>query len=174
MNLEANTKTLIHARAIYNVKDIAITPIGGNVRFIDLTRENLTDLDTWEIRKADSEIAITPINGTFTFTVADIATANTLRISEVLELQTAANVYVGSAYILKIDGTTITYQCSAKIDFDAFALAATKVILREDPTLLEERTKPITTGAGKMKYLIVEADAAINLSIEMLHVGNCI
>jgi len=167
MNLTSGTNVLIHAQAAYNNNDIAITPVGGNIRFIDLTNADLTKLESWEIRTADADIAVTAT----TYNSFEAVDAADLRLGEVISFFDSSDDYIGSGTIETISGTTVGYAKPKNEDDYAFT-AVDHITLYADPLLLDERTKPIKTAS--FKYVWVQADTNLELSIENLHVGNCI
>jgi len=166
MNLASGVDKTISLEQRYNGTDIAITPVGGNIRFIDLTREVLSEMSTWEIRTAEIVVAITDsVEGTF-----EAVDAAKLRQGEYVGFYDADDDFLGGGIITSISGTTVTYKLTKNTSLTEANI--TQIILDGDPILLEGRTKPICSK--EFNFMVVQADATVELSIEILQVGNSI
>ena len=168
MNLLSGIDTLLYPKQTYGKNCIEITPIGGNIRYIDLTRPTLAEIDNWVVRLVKEELvaSLAEVNQ---FNVASVADADKLRLGEIIHLLDNAGDFIGTAHIQSIIGTIITYLPGGGIAFDATAANVTTVVLEADPILLDERSKPI--ASSKLPYFIVQADAGLELSISILHNG---
>lgn len=166
MDLLSGIDTLISLQQEYNGVNIAVTPNGGNVRFIDLTREDKTEMSAWEVRTASIDVAVTA-GTSVDFEAVDAAK---LRLGEYVGFYDDTE-FLGGGVITSIDGTTVTYtptkgtEITTPADID-------KIVLQKDPLILDGRTKPIHTSL--FMHIIVQADADLEFSIEILQVGNCI
>lgn len=167
MNLISGTDKLIHAQSLFGKNCIALTPVGGNIRFVDLTKADLSNIENWVIRTAEDILAVT-LPTAVNFVCVEAAV---LRVGEIVGFYDVAGAVVGGGTITSITGTTVTYVPSpTRFEFSAAEIASiTQIILEADPLLLDERTKPV--NADEFKYILVQSDANLELSIEILQAG---
>lgn len=167
MDLLNGIDTIINLENEYNGVDIAITPNGGDIRFIDLTRKNKAEMSSWVVRTAEDVLAVTA----GTYLDFDCVEASILRQGEYVAFYDAGGDCIGGGVISVVDGTNVkftTTKGSADMEFANIA----SIKLHADPFLLDGRTKPIKTTL--FKFLILQANADLELGVEILQVGNCI
>ena len=169
MDLTNGVKTVIPLKAIGNSQPLALTLNGANLRFIDLTSKDTSEIALWTIRTAEENISVTGDSSTMTLTMSTSGDENKLRLGEVIELF-ASGTFIGTVVVLdrQAGSVLVAYTNADSIDL---SLVDT-IVLRKDPFMLDGFTKPVESRY--FEYFVCQADGDCELGIEQLVRGNFI